>query len=102
MENVRIYQCSGLAGSARFEQAPVFSDTPLPLLHTEPQPLHIDNTTALGIETSSTATPHKHILVGLLNAAIIALTYLGYKLPILPLLATWNYHSGGARCGLGV
>jgi hypothetical protein len=27
-----------------------FSDTPLPLLHTEPQPLHINNTTALGIE----------------------------------------------------
>lgn len=44
MENVRIYRCSGLAGSARFEQAPVFSDTPLPLLHTEPQPLHLDNT----------------------------------------------------------
>ena len=93
-----VQQCSLRASAC-------FSDTPLPFLHTEPQPLHIDNTTALGIETSSTdtpTTPHKHILVCLLSAAIIALTYLGYKVPILPLLATWNYQSGGAHCDLEV
>jgi hypothetical protein len=81
-----VQQCSLRASAC-------FSDTPLPFLHTEPQPLHIDNTTALGIETSSTetpTTPHKHILVCLFGAAIIALTCLGYNVPILPLLATWK------------
>lgn len=63
IENVRIYRCSGRAGSARFEQAPV-SQTRRCLFSTPSRnPFIYHHTTALGIRLSSTDTPHRHTLL---------------------------------------